>query len=432
MYPRRPLLWLTGALALAGVAAAFVPLLQTVVLACCAAAALLAVLDALALLRLPAPEVSRHVSHTLSLGTWTRVALTVTASRRCRLTLFDHHPQRFDMRGLPLRVDATPGRQSTVDYDVRPNERGDHAFAACDVRIQSPLGLFAKRRRLALTDRIFVYPNFAAVTKYALQVSEAPLNQGGIRRQRRRGEGLEFHQLREYRDGDTFRQIDWKASARTRKLISKEYQDERDQAVVFLLDTGRRMLTREGRFSHFDHVLNAMLLLSYVALRQGDAVGVYATGDSPRWIVPRKGVAAINPLLRQIYDLQPAPRAIDFAAAATELAVRQKRRALVVLLTNVRDEDNDDLQAAVRLLRRRHLVLIASLRESAVDDALAEPVSDLPSALTYSAALNYLDARRKTHTDLSASGVYVHDTVCETLPALITNRYLAIKRAGLL
>ena len=98
----------------------------------------------------------------------------------------------------------------------------------------------------------------------------------GAHLRRRRGEGTEFQQLREYRLGDSLRQIDWKATQRARKLISRDYQDERNQQVMLLVDTGRRMLARDDGLSHFDHVLNAALLVAYIALRQGDVVGLLA------------------------------------------------------------------------------------------------------------------------------------------------------------
>ncbi|MBT0875970.1 DUF58 domain-containing protein, partial [Campylobacter coli] len=119
---------------------------------------------------------------------------------------------------------------------------------------------------------------------------------------RRRGEGTDFHQMREYRVGDSLRQIDWKATSRARKLISREYQDEKNQQLLVVLDTGRRMLAREpaspqgAALAHFDHALDATLLVAYLALRQGDAVGLLTTGGERRWVPPRRGMAAIDTL----------------------------------------------------------------------------------------------------------------------------------------
>ena len=216
------------------------------------------------------------------------------------------------------------------------------------------------------------------------------------------------------------------------RLISREYQDERDQQVIFMLDAGRRMLAKDGDLSHFDHALNAMILLSYVALRHGDAVGVMTLGGERRWLPPRKGMDAVNALLNHVYDVQPQSIEVDYIASATELSILHRRRSLIVLLTNVREEDSDDLRAAMVLLRRRHLVILASLRERALDEMLSHPVKRFRDALDYSAADAYLESRRESQNMLRASGVLVEDCLCDELPAAITNQYLSIKRAGTL
>jgi len=238
--------------------------------------------------------------------------------------------------------------------------------------------------------------------------------------------------MREYRVGDSLRQIDWKATARSRKLISREYQDEKNQQLVMLIDTGRRMMAREGELAHFDHVLNASLVVSYLALRQGDAAGLMASGGQSRWVAPLRSLGAIDNLLRASYDLQPQPVATDYLAAATELSLRQRRRALVMLVTNVRDEDIEDLLAAVRLLQKRHLVCVASLREHALDEALRKDVHDLQDAITAGALARYMEQRSAAHDLLRSHRVMVLDVTSEELPAALVERYLAVKRDGLL
>jgi uncharacterized protein (DUF58 family) len=188
----------------------------------------------------------------------------------------------------------------------------------------------------------------------------------------------------------------------------------------------------DSELSHFDHALNAMLLLSYVALRQGDAVGAMTIGSERSWMQPRKGAGAINGLLNHVYDVQPQPIEVDYIAAATDLAVKQRRRSLVVILTNVREEDSEELRVATNLLRRRHLVILASLREAELDEILLSDVHGFSDALRFAATNQYLDARREAHKLLQAGGVLVEDCLCAELPAAITNRYLAVKRAGML
>ncbi len=379
--------------------------------------------------------VARQVPLAISLDSWIDVTLLVsnaTHGRKLALELFDHYPESFEAEGMPASLVIEPGNRAEVTYRVRPIERGPAEFGAIDLRFDSLFGLWKRRARVGEPSTVRVYPNYSTVSKQLAYQVDSNLHLAGLKIRQRRGEGTEFHQLRNYREGDAFRSIDWKATARVGRLIAREYQDERDQQVIVLLDTGRRMLAKDHSLSHFDHTLNAMLLLCYVALRQGDAAGVMTMGDGRRFLPARKGASAINSILNHVYSVQPDNAETDYIAAATDLAIRQRRRSLVVMLTNVREEDSDELQAAVRLLRQKHLVMIASLRERVLDDTLERPVRNFKEALTYAATNQYLDARQDAHNLLRAAGVYVEDCLCEDLPAAITNRYLAIKRAGML
>jgi len=257
------------------------------------------------------------------------------------------------------------------------------------------------------------------------------LSQLGVRQRQRRGLGLEFHQLREFRDGDSLRQIDWKATARQRTPIAREYQDERDQQIIFMLDCGRRMRSQDGELAHFDHALNACLLLSYVALRQGDAVGLSTfASDRAHYLAPVKGTGQLNVLLNSVYDLDSTQRPADYQAAATQLLARQKRRALVVLVTNLRDEDDEELLTAVKRLSKQHRVLVASLREDLLDSLRLSPVQTLPEALAYCGAVDYLNARAELHERLSAHGVPLLETRPSELGAGLVTHYLSWKRSG--
>ena len=192
------------------------------------------------------------------------------------------------------------------------------------------------------------------------------------------------------------------------------------------------MDSSDGGLSHFDQVLNAALVLSYLALRQGDGVGLHAIGGEPRWVAPKRGMGTIDDLLRASHDLQPQPVATDYLAAATRLSVLQRRRALVMLVTNVRDEDIEDLLVAVRLLQRQHLVCVASLRERELDVALEREVETLQDATQAGAIARYLQQRNDAHEALRSHRVMVLDVTADALPGALVERYLAVKRDGLL
>ncbi|MEM8932638.1 MAG: DUF58 domain-containing protein [Acidobacteriota bacterium] len=413
---------------------------------------ILAVLFALwELRRRPKLVVQRQALPNWPLGEWTEVHLDLSidpaARRRARpigVDLFDHYPVSAELEGLPQTVEiartpsvesATPGTTSEtlrVTYRLRPRRRGEVRFAEVEVWHRSTFDLLRRRHAFGSSEIVRVLPNFRPILLQGLAGLEENMARQGVHLQRRRGEGLEFQELRDFRPGDTLRQVDWKATARRGQLISRQYQDERNQQVVLMLDCGRRLHAREGDLTHFDHVLDASLLLSWVAARQGDAVGFQAFAGDRRWLPPTRGAFAVERVVDALYDLQTSLESPDYQAAAARLLERQRRRALVLLITNLRDEDEDDLLPMLHLLRRRHLVLVASLRERALGAMRDQPVRGFDAALAGAAAPHYVAARRRTHDAVRAGWAFVLAVEPQVLPWSLVARYLDIKRAGLL
>ena len=392
-----------------------------------------ACVDAALLLRRPLPRLRRTLPPALSLGEWADEQVEIEhTGPETSLAVAPDRPPGLEREAEVLRLHLAPNARLALRLRLRPTQRGPVQLAHLDLRMAGPLGLLQRIHRSACACESKVYPNFHAVARHALLAASRQGAQLGVHQQRRRGEGLEFFQLREYRAGDSLRQIDWKAAARRGALISREYREEQNQQVVFLLDCGRRMHSQDGALSHFDHVLNAVLLLTWSALRQGDAVGLQTFSGPERWLPPRRGGATQNDVMNAIWDLHTTQAPSDYAEAAARLGARQRRRALVVLLTNLRDDDAADVPVALAALRRTHLVLVASLREPALDQALAAPVDDLHSALRVAAAHHIEEERHRSHALLRAQGVHTLDVSPAQLPAALLSAYADIKRAGLL
>ena len=432
--PTRRALGVAAVLTLFAVLASFRPELQPAWAILVGGFGVAALADLLAAGALPARlDVLRAMPASVPIGRWrdcvVRVRNAARFAARCRL--YDHHPATCEVEGLPLEL-VVPG-QGYVEgtYRIRATERGDLDFEPAELRVLSPFRLWETTQRAGSAQRVRSYPDFARVADYALFATENRLSQIGVLQRRRRGEGLEFLQLREYREGDAIRQVDWKATARRGQLVSREYEDERDQQIVFLIDCGRRVGAREGLLSHFDEILNAVLLLAFVALRQGDAAGLMTFADSTeRFVPPRKSRSTINVLLDTLYDAQPTLRPPDYHAAATLLSKRLKRRSLVVIVSNLRDEDEETLAPALALLRRKHLVLFANLREASLDAARSTPVRDLESALLYAASAVYERDRTAAIRRIESSGAMLFDTPPSKLAVTLVNRYLDLKRSG--
>jgi len=301
------------------------------------------------------------------------------------------------------------------------------------------LGLCELLERVGANEIRRVYPDFAQVARYAWLAGNRRLQEIGIKTYQLRGHGTDFKQLSEYRIGDSVRHIDWRATLRLGKPIVREFQDDRDQCVMLLVDCGRRMRADDRRdaigSTHFDQVLNAVMLLSYVALRQGDAVGAMTFGTPAgqgRSFAPRKGARALHALMGQLYGVQPTPTHSDYVAAAQDVMRRQRKRALIVVITNFRDEDCTELSHALGLLRSRHLVLLASLRERIVGELIRQPLVSGDAAIDVAAAHLYEQSRRDAFNRLATRAALMVDAEPERLGVELVNRYHAVKRAGLI
>ena len=430
--PGTRLLWALTALVGGAIGVAIFKEFQAQWTVLAAAFAVVCAVDPLLALRVPSPEVARQVPASLALGIPVEVRLRVRNSSGTALSadVHDHYPASFECQGMPRRIKLEPREWTEIGYQARPLARGETAFGQAELRVFSPLQLWQITRRAGDAMPARVYPNFRALARYTLLATDNRLSQIGVLQVRRRGEGMEFHQLREYREGDPPRAIDWKATSRTGRLISREYEEEKDQRVLLVIDCGRRMASKDTELSHFDHALNAALLLAHVALRQGDAVGMLTMGGVSRYCEPRKSVGAVHAILNRAYDIEPTLAIADYQQAARDIMRAQRRRTLIIMLTNLRDEDDDTLLPALKLLRTRHLVVLASLREAILSRALTARVDSFDRAVTHAAAADYLAARERAFRRIETTGAITLDVEPERLPIALVNRYLGLKREG--
>ena len=386
------------------------------------------------------PRLLRRLPPALAIGVQRSVqlALEVHGTRTWSVQLHDHMDSSLLVEGQPRALTLAATATTACDYSVLPTRRGEVVFAPADIRIRSRFGLLELSMRIGEQQTRRLYPDFAQVALYAWLAGDRRLSEIGIKTYQQRGEGTDFKQLSDYRYGDPVRHLDWRATLRLEKPIVRQFQNERDQCVLLLIDCGRRMRAddRQGAgMAHFDQVLNAVLLLSYVALKHGDAVGALTFGTpagAERWFAPRKGAVTLNALMGELYAVQPSLTHSDYLSAARELLRRQSKRALVIVITNFRDEDSSEFGQAIRLLQSRHLVLPASLRERIVREMTAQPLSGDDTPLEVASAHLYEQARRDAFQRLTVNSALLVDAEPERLGIELVNRYQAVKRAGMI
>jgi uncharacterized protein (DUF58 family) len=414
-------------LALGGISDAFLALGALVI----AAAVLLAIVDHRAT---PAPArvpVERVADPQLSIGVSNRVTLRVTNpfARPLRLLLADSVPVSFDVdrRRSPLTV--APRENGEIAYAARPHHRGTFSFGDIHLRLRGPLDLIERQGRVAATAPANVYPDLHEIRRYEVTLRRGLAYDAGQRRARIPGAGTVFERLREYLPDDDPRSISWTATARRGKPITVEYETERQQRILILLDAGRMMSSTLAGLTKLDHAVNTALMLSYVAIAKGDEVGLLGFADTVRsYALPRRGRKQFLRLTEELRRLEVTTTEPDYRAAFEFLRARTARRALVVLFTDlVDDEASRALVAAVTRLAGNNLVLCCLL----ADPQLAEVASKVPSSTTelYErvVAEEVQEARARALAILRHRGVHTIDVPAERLTVATIQRYLELK-----
>jgi uncharacterized protein (DUF58 family) len=432
--PRLLLLLLLGSLLVAGVALA--PAMAWVAVAYLLAVAGLVVADALVTTRPREVEVERINDTKLSLGADNLVTLLVAnrGRRRLRFQLRDEHPHQIPADATFLAGEAAPYSLTELRYHLRPVRRGDYAFGDVNVRYGSALGTFVRQARYPAAAEVKVYPNVLDVRKYDLLARKGLLFELGLRPARIFGQGSEFERLREYNADDEFRRINWKATARRGKPIAAEYETERSQYIVSVIDTGRLMRPPVGELSKLDYAINAALLLSYVATLKGDHVGMLSFADDVRtYLAPRRGRGQFYRLLEGLYNVQHEPVEADYARALTYLGLKHKRRSLVVVFTDLVTLDAArPLIAHMARLAQRHLPLCVVISDPDVTRLAARPPESSDTLYQRAVAEMLLDERQVVLDTLHRSGVLTLDVPADKLNVALINRYLELKGRGAL
>lgn len=375
----------------------------------------------------------REVEPVLSAGVANRVTLCVESDRPLRGELRDAAPAGALAEGHRQRF-ATTAREplARLTYRLTPRDRGDLAFGDLHLRLWGPLGLCARQQSVKAAARVKVYPDLRALTQDALALARAA--DEGARVQRKPAEGREFESLREYRQGDDYRTVDWKATARRGKTMVRAYQPERNQAVLLMLDCGRHMAGRIAGRRKLDHAVDAALRLAKVCLDEGDHVGVVAFATEVKaHLPPRKGQEHLRTLAEALYRLEAALEESDYGRALDLAFARDHKRTLVVALTDLMDpETSGALLKRTLALRPRHLPMVVSL----LDEDLARAATDLPEepqdAYVRQTAARIEDEYRLTAARLRDAGALVVRAPAASFSAAAVNEYLRVKARGLL
>jgi uncharacterized protein (DUF58 family) len=410
-----------------------------IVAAIAASVLVLAVIADLALL--PAAKdlsVTRAVGDVVGVGDRSEGSYQVQShwGREVLLTLHDAVPPAFLAASHSAAPAALPAR-GTLDLPMHleGRARGEVELGPIALRVQTPLGLVVRTLRYPVRARVVIAPSLSGVRRFRWLAVHHRLAAAGVRDARRRGEGRSFARLRDYVVGDDPRHIDWKATARRGHPITREFTIEQSQTVYVLVDAGRSMTQLAGDFPRFEYALSSALVLADVATTAGDRVGGMVFDDQVRALVPaQRGTGALHALRTALVPVQPSLVEPDYASAFRVLAQRQRKRALLVMLTDV-----IDARAARALLAHltrgasRHLALVVALRNETLTGAAALPGTGGADALYASGAAEELIAERAAGLQrMRDAGVIVLDVPPRTMAAAVVSEYLELKARGAL
>jgi uncharacterized protein (DUF58 family) len=371
----------------------------------------------------------------LYIGERAAVTATIAATRYRRPATFDLlAEQRGDLDAAEIVTAQLPaGGEARVALTITPRRRGRVLVDRIWLRWRGPLSLVEFIRKIPVDRAIDVLPNVKGVQSAALQffAQEAIF---GLKTQQQKGEGAEFESLRDYVPGLDPRNIDWKHSARHRKLLCKEFRTERNHPVVLAFDTGYLMLEPIDGMPRLDHAINAGLLLAWISLHSGDLVGIYGFDAAVRhYLRPIRGVSGFARIQRSTAELDYHHQETNFTLGLAELNARLKRRALVILFTDFVDTVTAELLIeSVQRVANRHVVMFVTLRDSFLQRAVDAPPVRFDAIAQAVIAHDFLRDRSIVLERLQRLGVHCLDVPSRGLSAGLINRYLLIKQRGLI
>jgi len=436
IYPHTPLVVALAVPSLLTIALLFEPRLLIPVLLMDAAVFAVSLTDLFTLPGRKAFQVEREMTRVASLQKNHRVTLHVSnLSWRSRTAwIRDDIPQEFEPTPKEFVVRLGSRSRTTVHYELKSSRRGKFAMKQINLRVRSLMGLWQRFLEYPQPAEIHVYPDMKQLAEYAILARTNRLSLMGVRRTRKVGLENDFERLRDYTLDDNYKYIDWRATARRSKLTVKDFQTSQSQRIVFLLDCGRLMTNESAGLSLLDHSLNAALMLAYVALRQGDSVGMIAFADRVlSFVPPRGGMNQMNQLLHRSFDRFPELVESRYDEAFLYLGTHLKKRSLVVLISNVIDEVNaHQIESYLGTLVGKHLPLGVILRDRRLFSAADNEPRSESELYAAAAAAEILTWRHQVLRDLEHQGVLALDVFPEDMTAPLVNSYLEIKARHLL
>ena len=380
-------------------------------------------------------SIRRSFSGRFAIGGETQVSVIVTnlSSDALQVQIKDEYPPAFSIdsaRDADMTIE--PETATSLVYGLTPPKRGSFEFGKVAVRHLTRLGLAWRQSTAFKSETVKVYPNLHRAREAELKALGARSLVSSHRKSSWRGEGREFESLRDYVRGDELRHISWTATARRGKPTTRQYQIERDQTILIALDAGRLMTGRIENETKLDLAIHSALSLMSAAARGGDNSGLLVFGRRVKtYIPPQRGHEHIDAVLEALYSIEPEMIEPSYARAFQFVASNCKRRALVVVLTDLVDEEGSkQLLTSLKLLRPRHLPLVVTIGDRDLKKVVRTEPSNIKDVFTQSVAEEIIFRREAALRLVEAQGGLALDVTASTLVPKLLETYLKVKEQG--
>jgi uncharacterized protein (DUF58 family) len=385
----------------------------------------------------PGFQISREFAGRFAMGAETEVRLQLQngSNRSVSLIVKDEYPPQMTLSGMrEARVHLDAQDTATLIYGVTPPRRGRFEFGQTALRFRSRFRLVWCQIKLVEPLSVKVYPNMRRAREAELKALGARSVVSSHRKTSWRGEGREFESMRDYVRGDELRHISWTATARRGKLTTRQYQIERDQTILIALDAGRLMTARIEQETKLDSAVHATLALFSAAARAGDNAGLVVFGRRIKsYLAPSRGRDHIDAALEALYAVEPEMIEPSYPHAFEFIAANSKRRALVVLLTDLVDEEGSkELLTSLHILRPRHLPLVVTIADRDLKAVVRQTPESVRDLFTQSVAEEIIHHREAALRLVESIGGLALDVTAAALAPALLETYLRVKERGLL
>lgn len=381
--------------------------------------------------------ITREFSKRFAIGDETDVKLHIEnkTAQDYTLILKDEFPPELKLSGTrEEKFTVAAQTQADFSYSLTPPNRGRYEFGRIAARYLSRFRLVWCQTNLGESQTVKVYPNMRRAREAELKALGATSYLAIQRKAVRRGEGREFESMRDYVRGDELRHISWTATARRSKLITRQYQIERDQTILIAIDAGRLMTGRIEGETKFDTAIHASLALISMAARGGDNAGLAVFERKVRkYLPPKRGIEHMDAVLEALHDLEPELIEPSYSRAFQFISANLKKRALIVILTDLVDkESSKELINSLKLLRPRHLPVVVTIGDRDLNATVSQIPKEIKDVFAQSAAEEIIHAREAALRIVESLGGLALDVNASNLAPRLLETYLKVKERGLL